>query len=478
MRQTKNYKVLSALKRVIVQADYKTVLKKFVDQGHSETVVQQYLLAFKELRDKKDLGAFKDIDLWGKKPFEEFQDFVRKTMSQKSKTEEKKLEKSEGAELVHQNKDWSVYKILNHKAARQYGAGTRWCITEEDGTRWREYTKNSVFYFLISKNRSENSPYYKIAVQVNKHGSLNNKFWDATDDAWSADQLLHNGILLEVFKDKEEMNEVLVPFEMPKPDWLREIKEKGLTDSVKDEIVDMLGEAPIKFLPDDNFLVVDEYKNVRDFVEHSGNYRNLKWLYRIIDGDDLMDVDIQGMSIDDIAYVLEKLNSKYPKEYEDFVSKLLKSSSFSEYLDDNEEIKIKTIEEFNDAKLKPNLVTDFISSGDDQDVWNVFEFSFHDASRSATEGKLHKMLDKQLMDCPVLLVTTGISTDNKKYVLADSPVYSGCYLLDVDSITDFREYEDEELGKLGIDSFDYEYPDTDEILYHLREYRLPEYIGS
>jgi len=484
MRPNKRtFKILAALRKILIQADYKTVFKKFVDQGNDEETVKQYLTEFKELRDKKDLGEFKDIDLWGKKSFEEFKEFVKKSKLEKSKTEEKKIEKSEGAALVHQNNDWSVYRIFTHKAARRYGAGTKWCITEEDGTRWREYTKYSVFYFLISDSRdSEEDPFYKIAVQVNKHDVLKKTFWDASDVSYNAVQMAD--ILLEVFKDNEEIDKVLVPFEMPKPDWLKGLKEKGMTDSVREEIEETYyGMTPIKYIPEHQFLAFDEYKSVSDYVKYSDDH-DLQWAYKYIEGTEYIDPDIGGISTDEINAVLQKLKIKYPKEYEDFISKLLKDSTLSEYLEDNEELKIKTIEEFNSTygyghKQGTSAVAHFIFSGDDHDVWNIFAFSLNDASRSATESQLYKRIEKNLLECSALLVSTGKSTDgSKEYIMLDEPVYVGFYLDDAGFVENYEEYRDEETKNLGIDKFDYEYPDTDEILTQLIEHHLPEYVGS
>ena len=478
MRPNKRtFKILAALKKIIIQADYKTVFKKFVDQGNGEETVKQYLTEFKELRDKKDLGEFKDIDLWGKKSFEEFKEFVKKSKLEKSKTEEKKIEKSEGAALVHQNNDWSVYRIFTHKAARRYGAGTKWCITEEDGTRWREYTKDSVFYFLISDSRdSEEDPFYKIAVQVNKHDVLKKTFWDASDVSYNAVQMAD--ILLEVFKDNEEIDKVLVPFEMPKPDWLKGLKEKGMTDSVREEIEEAYGMTPIKYIPEHQFLAFEDYKSVGEYVKYSDDH-DLQWAYKYIDGTEYIDPDIGGISENEIDAVLVGLKSKYPKEYEDFISKLLKDSTLSEYLEDSEDLKIKTIEEFKAAKLKTSVVGSFIFSGDDHDVLDIFNFSLNDASRSATESQLYKRVEKNLLECSALLVSTGKSTDgSKEYIILDEPVYVGFYLADADFVENYEEYRDEETKHLGIDKFDYEYPDTDEILTQLVDYHLNEYVGS
>ena len=174
-------RLIAALKKIVIHADFKAVQKKFTDQGIDEATVKQYLDEFKSLRDKRDLGEHKDIDQWGKKPWDDFKEFIDKTKGEKSKSEEKKLQKLEGAELVFENDNWLVYKILTHAAAMLYGSGTKWCITQPDGKHWRNYTrKGSCFYFLISKTKEKDDQFYKLAAQVkSSNGEIT--YWDALD---------------------------------------------------------------------------------------------------------------------------------------------------------------------------------------------------------------------------------------------------------------------------------------------------------
>jgi hypothetical protein len=95
----------------IITSDFKTVERKFIDQGVANEDVKEYLDAFKKLRNTRDLGENKDIDKWGKKPFDNFKEFVDKTQKEKTKTEEKKLKKSEGAELVGEDENYTYYHI-------------------------------------------------------------------------------------------------------------------------------------------------------------------------------------------------------------------------------------------------------------------------------------------------------------------------------------------------------------------------------
>lgn len=184
-------KLIAALQQILIKADFKTVEKKFTDQGIESETVKHYLEDFKKLRDSRDLGENKDIELWGKKPWQEFQEFVDKTKEEKSKSEEKKLQRIEGAELVHEDDEWLVYKILTHEASVLYGSGTKWCITQKNGTHWKHYTNRNknCFYFLISKTRDKDDKFYKIAAMRSKRGDLT--FFDALDVSYSSSLSLY-----------------------------------------------------------------------------------------------------------------------------------------------------------------------------------------------------------------------------------------------------------------------------------------------
>jgi len=170
----------------LVTADFKSVEKKFVDQGIDEPLVKDYLSKFKSLRDKNKLsGDEKNIDLWAKKSFEDFQKAVDKLSEVKTKTEKKKEARTEGAKLIAENDGWKVYEISNHKAAMAYGADTKWCITEADGRQYNSHSDTNNIYYLLSKtlNTRENT-WAKVALLVDSAGKKT--YWDVLDEDHSA----------------------------------------------------------------------------------------------------------------------------------------------------------------------------------------------------------------------------------------------------------------------------------------------------
>lgn len=168
------------IKSMFLVEDFKTATVKFQNQGADLEVIKDYIDRFKKLKDVKiKKPEEKNIDLWAKKSFDEFKDFIDTKEQETTKTQQKKQQKTEGAELIAENEDWYVYKITSHKAAQIYGKGTKWCITEPDCAYWDEYTQHSNFYFFISKNRTQEDPWYKIAFQhSSEDGEL---YWDAED---------------------------------------------------------------------------------------------------------------------------------------------------------------------------------------------------------------------------------------------------------------------------------------------------------
>ena len=163
----------------IILADFKTTKKKFIDQGIEEDQIDTYFEDFKFLKDRNKIQSIEDknIDNWGKKPWEEFVEFIDELKKEKSKSQEIREMKKEGAELVAEDDNWRVYKITTYEASRTYGSG-KWCITRDEKW-WKKYNRRSQFYFMLSKTRSEDDDWHKIALQLNKNGKKT--YWDNTD---------------------------------------------------------------------------------------------------------------------------------------------------------------------------------------------------------------------------------------------------------------------------------------------------------
>ena len=81
--------------------DFKNATVKYQNQGADLEVIKDYIDRIKKLKDVKiKKPEEKNIDLWAKKSFDEFKDFIETKEQETTKTQQKKQQKTEGAELI------------------------------------------------------------------------------------------------------------------------------------------------------------------------------------------------------------------------------------------------------------------------------------------------------------------------------------------------------------------------------------------
>lgn len=463
------HKILIALAKIVVESNFKTVKEKFLKEGIDVAFVDQYLKDFKKLRDENKIkdNKQKDIDFWGTSSFDTFVEFVDNTKQQKSKTEKTKIEKAEGAELVAENDDWLIYRITNHQACRRYGYGTRWCITEEDGSRWREYSRANTFYFLLAKNIGPEDPMYKIAAQVNNRTN-NITFWNAEDRTIR--------ITTDEFKKLNIPECKLEAFESPViKNLIKNIREGGLTDDVLEAIEELCGEQPLDYMEDHDFLVFEKYKDLDELKKYLPQNSSLAWNLSILDGDTFLEPDAPLLDSREIDDILKAVRERDNDLFNKFIVKLLAYGEFKDFLKrEYDLVEIDTLEKYNAAFKDPiEAIEPFITQGDNGDeVTQIFSFAASDAMRSETESMLFREVDRGLRDCSVI----SYEGDH----IFDTPIYIGIPLneintTDLEYTNNIKEYLYEEINKIGLDKFDYVYPSTETIVEHLIEYQLSEY---
>jgi len=480
----KKYLLISALRKII-EADFKSVQKKFMNQGVDAEVVKQYLNDFKKLRDTRDLGEHKDIDRWGKKPWGEFKEFVDNTKKTKTRSQEKKEEKGSGAELVAKNKDWLIYKILTHKAAMKYGAGTRWCITEEDGQRWREYSRVNSFYFAIFRNHESirekdayglsEHPLYKVAIQVNKKTG-NVHYWNAEDLSLTSSEI------------EARMNKSNLPawpdykfesFELDS-DMSNVVKKvrstKVLDDESKQIIEDAFDIEIVDYIPEKNFLVLEKCQNIDAFAKEWTYDGSLRWNLKILSGDEFLEPDVSSPGIPELTDWLNILEDKHKELYEKLIDKVF---SNKEIVSDGiflEEIRANdperdgpfTLDSFKKSKWKNKILANVIHGEYDTDLTLAFTWALADAMRSATESELYNKIKRQLEE-----------NDFIHFTHWDAPIEVGITLSDLyhwDGEDMTLDIEENLRQQIGVDRLDYEYPEDKEVVYQLVDFRLSEYI--
>jgi hypothetical protein len=174
-------------KYTLVTSDFKTVEKKFLDLGAEKAKVKDYLDRFKKLRDRNKLkDDEKNIDLWGSKPFQEFQERIEELEKAKTRTEKKKgkvdlRENIPGAKLITENEEWTVFEITTNEASHKLGQGTEWCIKHDKSEQWDHYDRSNTIYFFISKTRDQKDPWSKLALLIDLQGKKT--YWDRRNKA-------------------------------------------------------------------------------------------------------------------------------------------------------------------------------------------------------------------------------------------------------------------------------------------------------
>ena len=127
-----------------------------------------------------------DIYYWLKKDVVELEDRVNEIENTISKTKQKEIEKTEGAELVVEENGWKVYRIDTYEASCLYGKGTKWCTASTETHKYFDDYKNKdvVFYYFIKNNEKYALALYpKIVDGLNNIGIKSNfELYDAKDN--------------------------------------------------------------------------------------------------------------------------------------------------------------------------------------------------------------------------------------------------------------------------------------------------------
>ena len=95
------------------------------------------------------------------------------------------------AELVYDGPNLYVVAPRNYEGSCKFGAGAKWCVAQDTSdSYWKSYTKNNLFYFIISKKLASSDDAYKVAIEKNL-STGKNTYWNVPDrnnDIW---YLLH-----------------------------------------------------------------------------------------------------------------------------------------------------------------------------------------------------------------------------------------------------------------------------------------------
>jgi hypothetical protein len=376
-------------------------------------VLKDYLEKFKSLRDRNQLeGDDRDIDSWGKKSWEEFKDFMDSQSQNTSKTAQKKLARTEGAKQVFEDDNWVVYHITSYEASKLYGSGTKWCISaRDDMSNWRRYNRDSHFYFLISKTRKPNDPFYKVALEVSTAGKV--QAWSATDRHYSVnyiedDPVIGGDVMLPKFKWDTPKTGVLNAKGVRK-DLVDFIEE--LTSNPQATKETLLQHGVKEWVGDDAVLQV--WDNLADYAKHESS--DLESLLATIDDSEL--ANFESRDQDEILYFFDDVSDK--KEMANVFKKFTQDDlqNFAEQWDlDVDEVKTKF--ESEPAAVVRDMLSHQFSTEAVEELDSALSQAIYDGWQAGTEANAwanikYFFTDTPHDDCFFIIDEEGFWPDSK-----------------------------------------------------------------
>lgn len=210
------------------------------------------------------------------------------------KIEAKEMESVGGeAKRFEVSKRWLVIQPETHRAVCKYGAGTRWCVTQETDQYWNQYTRGGKNNFYILIDRANNNEKYAFIWEEGE-------FRDAADEMINPSDILEDSPeLFEFFKEH------LKSF-----DWghkgIDVINKKGKFSVQFDEWEDLA-----ELIKDDGDTREDYYKQILSGMGHELFYRGD--MQRIKNFDDVSEyVDQKNM-----RHIERILGTEEPAEFDE-----------------------------------------------------------------------------------------------------------------------------------------------------------------
>jgi hypothetical protein len=180
------------LRELFLIDGYKEAQSEFSKLGRPESV-KDMISKFRQLVDRNQVqGEERNIDVWRRKGWYEFQRFVFDKSQEQSKTQKKKLVKrEEDAVTVFEQNNITGIMPLNKNASINIGRHSDWCTTKAEHKYWEEYTGKGViliYCFLNYEGDGDGDDMWAIAFYRNHPTSV--ELFTASDEPITAAQFL------------------------------------------------------------------------------------------------------------------------------------------------------------------------------------------------------------------------------------------------------------------------------------------------
>ena len=122
----------------------------------------------------------------------DLEDAVEAVTGTKSKREEIRDVKHEGADKILDKGGVTVYHIKTEAAAKFYGKGTKWCTAADKNCQFRDYNKDGTLYVVFCKNSYGKPAKYQFHFE-------SDQFMDIDNNDIDLEELVqHNRSLLDI----------------------------------------------------------------------------------------------------------------------------------------------------------------------------------------------------------------------------------------------------------------------------------------
>lgn len=124
----------------IIREGYKEVQQKYVSAGIDPESIEKTFKTYKELVNRNQVsGNERNIDWWGKLPFDQFKAFVDEKSSEHSPTQLKRNKISGKSINLEENDDWLIVIPLDKDASCFHGDNSDWCTAKRDQSYFEGY---------------------------------------------------------------------------------------------------------------------------------------------------------------------------------------------------------------------------------------------------------------------------------------------------------------------------------------------------
>ena len=158
--------------------------KVFIDRGLKNIETDEYNLIEMIKYFDKNIHKFEKKDIYQYT----YEEFIRKYEEAISKVTKKELATTGVEKLYGDEGDrYILVRPKNKEASCKYGANTKWCIASTTSNYFDSYSNDSLFFFVIDRERipiegkKKSEAYFKVAIQYNPEKHLK---WDQYKDTF------------------------------------------------------------------------------------------------------------------------------------------------------------------------------------------------------------------------------------------------------------------------------------------------------